>query len=46
MDINKQIIDFNKTSNSNITQQFKESNKVIKDVTSELEKIKGRPITL
>ena len=41
MDINKQIIDFNKTSNSNITQQFKESNKVIKDVTSELEKIKG-----
>ena len=40
-DINKQINDFHKTSSSNITQQFKESNKVIKDVTSELEKIKG-----
>ena len=40
-DINKQINDFHKTSTSNITQQFKESNKVIKDVTSELEKIKG-----
>ena len=33
-DINKQINDFHKTSSSNITQQFKESNKVIKDVTS------------
>ena len=40
-EINKQINDFHKTSTSNITQQFKESNKVIKDVTSELEKIKG-----
>ena len=39
--INKQINDFNKTSTTNITQQFKESNKVIKDVTTELEKIKG-----
>ena len=28
-DINKQINDFHKTSSSNITQQFKESNKVI-----------------
>ena len=39
--INTQINEFHKTSSNNITQQFKESNKVIKDVTSELEKIKG-----
>tara|TARA_B100001287_G_scaffold189936_1_gene160454 strand:+ start:10496 stop:11611 length:1116 start_codon:yes stop_codon:yes gene_type:complete len=39
--INKQINDFHKSSTDSITQQFKESNKVIKDVTSELEKIKG-----
>ena len=39
--INKQINDFHKSSSESITQQFKESNKVIKDVTTELEKIKG-----
>ena len=39
--INKQINDFQKSSTDSITQQFKESNKVIKDVTTELEKIKG-----
>ena len=39
--INKQINDFHKTSSVSITQQFRESNKVIKDVTTELEKIKG-----
>lgn len=39
--INKQINDYHKSSSISITQQFKESNKVIKDVTSELEKIKG-----
>ena len=39
--INKQINDYHKSSSVSITQQFKESNKVIKDVTSELEKIKG-----
>ncbi len=39
--INKQINDFHKSSSESITLQFKESNKVIKDVTTELEKIKG-----
>tara|TARA_B000000477_G_scaffold71438_1_gene59949 strand:- start:10102 stop:11211 length:1110 start_codon:yes stop_codon:yes gene_type:complete len=39
--INKQINDYHNSSSISITQQFKESNKVIKDVTSELEKIKG-----
>ena len=39
--INKQINDFHKSSSESITEQFKESNKVIKDVTTELEKIKG-----
>ena len=39
--INKQLNDYHKSSSESITQQFKESNKVIKDVTSELEKIKG-----
>ena len=39
--INKQLNDYHKSSSDSITQQFKESNKVIKDVTSELEKIKG-----
>jgi len=39
--INKQINDFHKSSTDSITLQFKESNKVIKDVTTELEKIKG-----
>ncbi len=40
-DINKQMNDFTKSSASNMSNQFKESNKVIKEVTSELEKIKG-----
>ena len=40
-EINKQMNEFHKTSATNMTQQFKESNKVIKDVTGELEKIKG-----
>ena len=39
--INKQINDYHQSSAVSITQQFKESNKVIKDVTTELEKIKG-----
>ena len=39
--INKQLNDYHKSSSISITQQFKESNKVIKDVTTELEKIKG-----
>ena len=39
--INKQMNDFTKSSASNMSNQFKESNKVIKEVTSELEKIKG-----
>ena len=39
--INKQINDYHQSSSVSITQQFKESNKVIKDVTTELEKIKG-----
>ena len=36
--INKQINDYHQSSSVSITQQFKESNKVIKDVTTELEK--------
>ena len=39
--MNKQMNDFTKSSASNLSNQFKESNKVIKEVTSELEKIKG-----
>ena len=39
--INKQINNYHQSSSVSITQQFKESNKVIKDVTIELEKIKG-----
>jgi len=39
--INKEINDFHKTSKENIQKQFSDSNKVIKDVTVELEKIKG-----
>ena len=39
--INKQMNDFTKSSATNMSNQFKESNKVIKDVTSELEKIKN-----
>ena len=40
-DINKQMNDFTKSSASNMSNQFKQSNQVIKEVTSELEKIKG-----
>jgi DNA recombination protein RmuC len=40
-DINKQMNDFTKSSVSNMSNQFKQSNQVIKEVTSELEKIKG-----
>ena len=39
--INKQINEFQKSSTDSITQQFKESNKVIKDITSEIEQIKN-----
>jgi len=39
--INQQINDYHKSSSISITEQFKESNKVIKDVTSELKDIKN-----
>ena len=39
--INQQINDYHKSSSRSITEQFKESNKVIKDVTSELKDIKN-----
>ena len=39
--INKEINNFHKTSKEDIQKQFSDSNKVIKDVTVELEKIKG-----
>ena len=39
--INQQINDYHKSSSRSITEQFKESNKVIKDVTTELEQIKN-----
>jgi len=40
-DINKEINEFQKSSKTDMQKQFSESNKVIKDVTSQLEKIKG-----
>ena len=40
-DINKGINLFQENSNENMQKQFASSNKVIKEVTSELEKIKG-----
>jgi DNA recombination protein RmuC len=40
-EINKQMNDFTKSSTANMTNQFKQSSQVIKEVTSELEKIKG-----
>ena len=40
-EINKQMNDFNKSSTANMTNQFKQSSQVIKEVTAELEKIKG-----
>ncbi len=39
--INKQMSDFTKSSTDNMTNQFKQSSQVIKEVTSELEKIKS-----
>jgi len=39
--INKEISDFQISSNSSMQKQFADSNKVIKDVTNELAKIKG-----
>ena len=39
--INKEINNFHKSSKEDIQKQFSDSNKVIKDVTIELEKIKG-----
>ena len=40
-DIGLKINDFQKSSKTDMQKQFSESNKVIKDVTTELEKIKG-----
>lgn len=40
-DINKEINDFHKSSKINMQKQFSDSNKVITEVTKELEKIKG-----
>ena len=40
-DINKEIITFQSSSKEDMQKQFATSNKVIKEVTSELEKIKG-----
>jgi DNA recombination protein RmuC len=39
--INKEINDFHKSSKTDMQKQFTDSKKIIKDVTSELEKIKG-----
>ncbi len=39
--INKEISDFQVSSKTQMQKQFTDSNKIIKDVTSELEKIKG-----
>ena len=39
--INKEISDFQITSKSSMQKQFADSNKIIKDVTNELAKIKG-----
>ena len=40
-DINKGIISFQTSSKEDMQKQFTSSNKVIKEVTAELEKIKG-----
>ena len=40
-EINKQMNDFTKSSSENMSNRFKQSDQVMKDVTSELEKIKG-----
>ena len=39
--INKEINDFHKSSKTDMQKQFADSNKIIKDVTNELAKIKG-----
>ena len=39
--INKEISDFQISSKSTMQKQFADSNKIIKDVTNELAKIKG-----
>ena len=39
--INQEINDFQKSAKQNMQQQFSQSNKIVKEVTSELEKIKG-----
>ncbi|MEC8286287.1 MAG: hypothetical protein VXZ79_01960 [Bacteroidota bacterium] len=39
--INKEINDFHKSSKTDMQKQFADSNKVITEVTKELEKIKG-----
>ena len=39
--INKEISDFQISSKSSMQKQFADSNKIIKDVTNELAKIKG-----
>ena len=41
LSINKQLIDFHKSSKEDIKKQFSESNKVIKDVTEQLGNIRG-----
>ena len=40
-EINKQMHSFTKSSSENMSIRFKQSDQVMKDVTSELEKIKG-----
>ena len=40
-EINKQMNNFTKSSSENMSNRFKQSDQVMKDVTSELEKIKG-----
>ncbi len=39
--INQEISEFQKSTKQNLQLQFSQSNKIVKDVTSELEKIKG-----
>ena len=39
--INQEINEFQKSAKQNMQQQFSQSNKIVKEVTSELEKIKG-----
>ena len=41
IEINKQMNDFTKSSSENMSNRFKQSDQVMKEVTTELEKIKG-----